>query len=173
MMQVVNERCGALDPSWPEKVRSAVTCPANMLGHLGWSRGLDYWEPGWPEAVKRELVRTTPQRLRQRGTLSAIYAAIAGFGGDVRIVEWWVDPVTGTLRNPLGPAMTAEAIISVGAAISQDGNVQDQLLRVLEREGRKSLHWDLFLEAGGGSAIAVESYMRAHVLVQHSGVQVG
>lgn len=166
LRQTIFARVNALETDWPRKVRDATTCPANMLGHLGWSRCLDYWDYNWSDAVKRELIRTSPLRLRVRGTRSAIEAAVAGFGGEIVIQEWWES-------DPAADNMTATASVSFGGSVGSSSDTQDLVLRLLEREGRKALEWNLLVGAGGASAIAPESYLRATVLWQHKGAQVG
>jgi len=167
-LQTAAARFAAIDPEWPRKVQHANTCPSSMLGHLAWSRGLDYWSTSWTETEKRELIRTTPLRLRLRGTRAAIESAVEAFGGELFITEWWQ-------LDPHATRMTAYVQGSVGGSIGLEleRDIQTALLAVIEREGRKSVSWYLTIGVAGITGIAVDARCRITSLWQHSGVQLG
>ncbi len=70
-------------------VRSADTCPINLLPWEAWGRSLDNWSSDWLEAIKRERVRQAIPIARQKGTAASVRAVIQSFGGSVAIREWW------------------------------------------------------------------------------------
>lgn len=165
LQALAEERLNDLDTSAPAKARSASLVPASQLGHLAWSRGLDYWSESWSESTKRELTRTTPRNLRQRGTRAAIDLALQAFAADLVVEEWWE-------QTPLGAPGTANAIVTIGSDLGGDVAAQNEVLRLLEREGRKSIHWDLVLGPAAYDQIAPASYLRVTTLVQVVGEQI-
>lgn len=47
-------------------------CPESLLGVLAWSLGIDWWDPDWPEAAKRQALRDAPKIHAARGTWAAV-----------------------------------------------------------------------------------------------------
>lgn len=164
--EVMAERFGAIDTKLAEKVRNPLTCPAHLLGHLAWSRGLDYWDSSWSESVKRQLILLTPANLRIRGTRRAINNALAAFAADLTVEEWWE-------QDPEGTPGTGIATIALGADIGVDVDAQALIVLLLSRESRKSMHWELALGVGGFCAIGDEARARVTTLYQYSGEQTG
>lgn len=165
LVQVERERLEALRHQAISRARDPLRADAELLGHLAWSRGLDYYG-NWGLSVKRQVINQTPANLRIRGTRAAIENALAPFAADLKITEWWE-------RTPEGQPGTGTAEIALGADIGTDSDVQSLILQVLRRESRKSFHWDLVVGVSGSAAIAAESRGRVTVLYQFSGVQAG
>lgn len=164
-VQVCRERFEAIDTKAAERSRDALRAPAALLGHLAWSRGVDYWGE-WSDNVKRQVIDQNPVNLRKRGTRDAINVALAPFAAELTVEEWWE-------QDPEGDAGTATATVSLGANLGLDGDAQELVLRLLARESRKSIHWDLVLGVSGFTAIGDEGRARATSLYQFSGVQTG
>ena len=164
-IQVARERFEAIDTKQAEKSRDALRAPSHLLGHLAWSRGVDYWGE-WSDDVKRQIINQNPANLRIRGTRQAINTALAPFAAELVIEEWWE-------QDPVGDAGTATATVSLGASIGLDADVQELIVRLLKRESRKSVHWDLVIGISGFCAIGDEARARVTSLYQFSGVQSG
>jgi len=63
-------------------------CPAALLPWLAWALSVDVWDPGWTEAVKREVIRSSVEYHRRKGTRAAVEAAIAAAGlGNADLIE--------------------------------------------------------------------------------------
>lgn len=165
LRETIAEKYAAIDMKGPEKARSAENCPAPILGHLAWSVGLDYWG-NWDEATKRAVILQAPANLRIRGTRAAVEGALAPFGEDIVIEEWWE-------QTPEGVPGTARLTVDLDSAIVQDGAAQDFIRRLLARESRKSIHWTVIVPVEGAVSAAPVGRARVATLYQYSGVQSG
>lgn len=85
---------GLLDFPVPLRtVWSPDNCPPDLLPWLAWGLSLDTWSSDWSEAVKRARVRQAIAIARRKGTVAAVRAVVASFGGSVALREWWqMDP---------------------------------------------------------------------------------
>lgn len=98
---------GLLDMPTPiRSVRSADTCPINLLPWEAWGRSLDNWSASWSEPVKRERVRLAIPIARQKGTAAAVRSVVQSFGGSVAIREWWQ-------MEPPGDPHTFELVLNL------------------------------------------------------------
>lgn len=165
-IQVARERFAALDTQIPARSRDSDVSPASQLPHLAWSRGLDYWSADWTEEQKRALIKQAPANLRRRGTRAAIDSAVEAFGAELTIEEWWE-------QTPEGTPGTATATIAPGSPLETDAEALATIRRLLEREGRRSIHWTVAATVTGAPAIGDEARARVTSLCQFSGVQAG
>lgn len=102
-------------------------CPLDLLPFLAWSLSVDYWDDGWPESVKRDVVAATPDVHRKKGTVDAVRSALAPFGFTVSITEWWH-------TNPVGRRGTFSVTGFVTAAVYGDQeNLLDARMQALAR----------------------------------------
>jgi phage tail P2-like protein len=163
--QVAAERFSALDTKLPEKGRDPMRIHESQLGHLAWSRGLDYWGD-FTLATKRALANQAPANLRIRGTRAAIDNAIAAFATELELEEWWE-------TDPQGARGTATATIVSGSYLETDAEGQDTVARLLLREGRRAVHCTLITLVAGVDAIGDEQHARVGQLYHFSGVQTG
>lgn len=63
-------------------------CPEALLPWLAHSLSVDAWDPNWPAHVKRDVVRSSPEVHRHKGTVSSIRAILAAAGyGSATITE--------------------------------------------------------------------------------------
>lgn len=166
LLATAGARFEALDTDAPATARDAAACPAALLGHLAWSRGLDHWSSDWSEATRRELVRQTPSVVRRRGTRAAIDAVAAVFGSQVDVEEWWE-------TTPRGTPGTARASVAFESRVATTPEAQDELRVLLVREGRASVHWTLRLEGMAAVRMGTRSKLRSNLLLQTTGVQLG
>lgn len=89
------------------------TCPAELLPWLAWAMSVDQWDTSWTDEQKREAVKSSFYVHRQKGTVSAVRAALTALGLDVRIVEWFDDVPAGE------PYTFRVEIIVTDAALTQ------------------------------------------------------
>lgn len=165
-VQVARERFAAIDTKLPEKARDAARVPEPLLPHLAWSRGLDYWSAAWTEEQRRAFVAATPANLRRRGTRAAIDSAVEAFEAELVIQEWFE-------QSPEGVPGTALATVEPGSYIETDVEALTLIRVLLEREGRRSIHWTLAVGVTGAPAIGDEARGRVTSLYQYSGAQTG
>jgi len=64
------------------------SCPTRFLPWLAHAMSVDEWEPAWPEATKREVIRQSVQVHRKKGTVGAVKRALRAIGAGIEIEEW-------------------------------------------------------------------------------------
>lgn len=64
-------------------------CPENLLPWLAWSLSVDNWNSAWPTPVKRQQIANSIEIHRRKGTVSAVKKAMAVFGVQVDLSEWF------------------------------------------------------------------------------------
>ncbi|MGM7284500.1 phage tail protein I [Pseudomonas guariconensis] len=102
----------ALDAAAAEDLRSALrtlynpdTCPPHLLYQLAWAWSVDRWDEAWPEATKRQVIRSAFFVHAHKGTIGALRRVVEPFGYLIEVTEWWqTDPpgVPGTFALKVG-----------------------------------------------------------------------
>lgn len=65
-------------------------CPVEMLDILAYTWSVDEWEPDWPEARKREVIKASPIQHRRKGTVGALKRAVLSLGYEgLEVQEWF------------------------------------------------------------------------------------
>ncbi len=82
------------------------TCPVTLLPWLAFALSIDSWDPAWPEAVKRNLVRQAIDIQRKKGTAASVRQVVAAFGGSIALREWWQ-------MTPPGPPYTFDLVLTL------------------------------------------------------------
>lgn len=59
------------------------------LDHLAVQYDLDVWRDSWPLSMKRNVLKTSIQIKRKKGTVAAVEDALSSIGSAASIVEWW------------------------------------------------------------------------------------
>ncbi len=78
----------------PVPVRHAkdpATCPAHLLPWLAWEYAVDYWNPEWDEAQKRQVIADAAYVHQHRGTAGAVRRSLSSIGLPTTVIEWWHD----------------------------------------------------------------------------------
>lgn len=71
-----------------DQLWNADTCPVALLPWLAWAFSVETWEHGWSEDVKRNVIRSSIQVHRQKGTVQSVKAALKSAGyGDAEVIE--------------------------------------------------------------------------------------
>lgn len=90
-----------------------ASCPAHLLPYLAWAFSVDYWDDGWSEEAKREVIAAAYRVHSKKGTIAALREAVRPFGLELTVTEWWQE-------NPRGEAGTFRlTAFSESAAISR------------------------------------------------------
>lgn len=79
------------NPDLPNVLRrmiSADTCPVALLPWLAIQRSVDRWDPEWPEAIKRKVIKDSFEIHKRKGTVSALRQVIEPFADLIDITEW-------------------------------------------------------------------------------------
>ncbi|EHM42974.1 phage tail protein I [Hafnia alvei] len=72
-------------------VKDPATCPAHLLPWLAWEYAVDYWNPDWDEAQKRQVIADAAYVHQHRGTAGAVRRSLSAVGLPTTVVEWWQD----------------------------------------------------------------------------------
>ena len=81
----------------PVSVRDSwdpTKCPVGLLPWLAWAYSVDEWDPNWPEATRRDVIRQSQFVHKKKGTLSAVVSSMSTLGYTTRIVEWFTNSAT-------------------------------------------------------------------------------
>lgn len=115
-------------------------CPVDFLPFLAWQFSVDRWNPDWPVAVKRSVVRSSVSVHRIKGTRKAVSDVIAALGAVGEIVEWWE-------TDPPGDAGTfvLNLLATDSAGDLIDEAMQDDILAAVDGAKRLSQHYDVVL----------------------------
>ncbi|GGZ32046.1 phage tail protein I [Asticcacaulis endophyticus] len=106
-----------MSPGLPVPLRDlwdADTCPAVLLPWLAFGLSIDGWSADWPEAVKRQRIRTAIDIQRRKGSVKSVRDIVTVFGGQIALREWWQtepkgDPHTFTINLSLNDGAGAPA----------------------------------------------------------------
>lgn len=79
--------------------------PGPILGHLAESFSVSVYRDTWPENIKRQVIASSIQAARIKGTKQAVIDALSSFGAAAEILEWWQ-------KEPKGSPHTFEVFIS-------------------------------------------------------------
>ncbi len=63
--------------------------PDHFLDVLAFQFSIDYWRYDWVPTLKRSRLKQAFEQHKKKGTPYAIKAALAPFGYEVSLVEWW------------------------------------------------------------------------------------
>lgn len=117
-----------MTPTPTREVWNPDTCPANLLPWLAWALSVDSWKAAWPEAVRRNVVRTAIAIQRRKGSVQSVRAIVNAFGGAVILREWHEqDPPADPYTFELAMVITGEGGAAPSAEFVQD--VVDEVAR--------------------------------------------
>lgn len=68
-------------------------CPSDFLDYLAWAFSVDYWQENWSDQEKRIAIKNSFIIHKKKGTLSALKKVVKLFGLDLKIKEWFEEPV--------------------------------------------------------------------------------
>lgn len=111
-----------LDPEIILKLWNPWTCPLHLLPQLAWALSVDEWSDSWDEATQRQVVASSVQIHRLKGTVGAVELAMESLGHETQLIEWWQ-------TQPPGAPYTFTAEIDV----DQRG-MPESMLSSLERQ---------------------------------------
>ncbi|WP_421865125.1 phage tail protein I [Motiliproteus sp.] len=112
------------------------TCPLERLPFLAWALSVDSWQPSWPEAVKRQILRDAVNIQRHKGTAQSVRDVVAAFGAGLALVEWWQ-------KTPAGTPHTFEVVLTVGSSVPATSEYQQNILDEISRTKPVRSHFTL------------------------------
>lgn len=109
-------------------VWNPATCPVALLPWLAWAMSVDTWNSSWPESVQRQVIASSVQVHRMKGTPRAVMDAIAAIDHNVTVSEWFEhggDPYTfrGDVELPATGIQDAE-LVDIERLINSAKNVR-------------------------------------------------
>jgi phage tail P2-like protein len=101
------------------------SCPNDLLPWLAWALSVDEWNPDWTDLAKRNVIATSVEVHRKKGTIGAVRKVLENFGlVPQSLTEWWQTSPQGTphtfvIRAPFAatPAAQQESIIAAVKAV--------------------------------------------------------
>ncbi|SFD16768.1 phage tail protein I [Pseudoalteromonas denitrificans] len=88
-----------------------LKCPEHLLPWLAWALSVDEWDNDWPVAIQREVIASSTQVHRTKGTVSGVRKALASLNASIELSEWWQNggvphtaKLTALARNNLTPS---------------------------------------------------------------------
>ncbi len=74
-------------------VKNIDEVPAQFLPFLAYQKSVDYWDNNWQDALKRQVIKSSREQHKIKGTAAAIKRALEPFGYEVKLIEWFqVEP---------------------------------------------------------------------------------
>lgn len=124
-----------------------ATCPASLLPWLAWALSVDEWDTTWTEQERRDVIESSLNVHKHKGTPGSISKALAPLGYGVEILEWWQ-------RTPPSEPFTFEVgLVATGKPVTSDSyeraeraarqykNLRSHLTRVFAiTEQRSAVH---------------------------------
>lgn len=92
-------------PTPLREVWNPNTCPASLLPWLAWALSVDEWNPTWTDDQKRNIIRSSVEIHRHKGTIGSVRRVAESFGLGLSIQEWWQ-------KSPQGTPHTFSLIVS-------------------------------------------------------------
>lgn len=134
-----------------------ATCPAAFLPWLAWAWSVDHWRTDWDEATKRAVIAASPRVHRLKGTVAAVRAAIAAFGAQARVIEWWT--VEGQAVTPQPHTAVVEARLTGPSAGSAAALIED-IRASAEAAAPEHIHLSMRLAASAEGGMARVPFIR-------------
>lgn len=71
-------------------INNSQTCPDIFLPWLAWSVSVDVWDETWTVDIRRNVIKSSFEVHKKKGTLGALKDALAAFTyADISIEEWF------------------------------------------------------------------------------------
>lgn len=126
--------------------------PGAVLDHLAKQYDVTVWRDGWPDAVKRRVLRTSIADKRKKGTVSAVKNAVSSLGSAVAVREWWE---TG------GEPHTFKIYVSQGDIDGLvDADVQTDLMNAIDDAKPVRSHYDFIVQQPLGATLNACGFLR-------------
>lgn len=83
----------AFDLSSIRVMKNIDEVPAHFLPFIAYQKSVDYWDNNWQDTLKRQVIKSSREQHKIKGTAAAIKRALEPFGFEVKLVEWFqVEP---------------------------------------------------------------------------------
>jgi phage tail P2-like protein len=125
---------------------NAWQCPEPVLPFLAWAVSVDVWESSWPVELQRQVVSSSLEIHRYKGTPKGVKLALASLGLDFEYSEWWQ-------ASPRGQPGTFAITVYVNNNLADDVELlgaknQALIKRLIDCNKRGSAHYEFNLGLG-------------------------
>lgn len=140
------------------------TCPPKLLGWLAEAFSVDKWDSNWSDTQKREVIKSSVEVHRRKGTIGAVREAIKALALDSQVQEWFAqipasDPYTFVvLLTADQVGITQDQYASVFEVIERTKNLRSHLTG-LQLTMRSVAQPHLAVAAGVGSEITLSRFV--------------
>lgn len=141
-----------LRPAPLREIWSPESCPSELLPWLAHAFSVDAWDPEWPVAVKREVIRQSVAVHRVKGTRGALLKALEAAGFRIDLIEGWEEG--GAAHTFRLDAFGAD-VFAAGLAI--DAKLRDRLDRLVEAVKPVRSHYSMRI----GQSVKTPLFARA------------
>lgn len=106
-------------------VKNIDEVPSEFLPFLAYQKSVDYWDDSWQDQLKREMIKSSRNQHKIKGTTAAIKQALEPFGYEVNLIEWWqaqpnLTPGTFNLElNVIGKSLNQEVYNEINRLVSE------------------------------------------------------
>ncbi|EPQ9956778.1 phage tail protein I [Enterobacter hormaechei] len=70
-------------------IKNPDLCPVDLLPWLAWEYAVTYWNSGWSEQQKRQVIKAAAWQNKHRGTRGAVERALLTVGYESQLQEWF------------------------------------------------------------------------------------
>lgn len=70
-------------------IKNIDQVPAQYLPFLAYQKSVDYWDNEWQDSLKRQVIKSSKEQHKIKGTAAAIKRALEPFGYEVKLIEWF------------------------------------------------------------------------------------
>lgn len=115
----------AFDLASIKVIRDIPNVPAQFLSFIAYQNSVDYWDENWQDSLKRQMIKTSRDQHKIKGTTAAIKRSLEPFGYEVKLIEWFqVEPnlIPGTFNlelNMIGKSLNAETYSEINRLVSE------------------------------------------------------
>ena len=107
-------RVDAIPVAELQRVWDVDNCPERLLPWLAWAMSVDEWDYRWPVEVRREVIRSSIDVHKRKGTAGAVKRVLGALGVRVDLVEWFENdgkPFTFELTAKANQALTGGDVV--------------------------------------------------------------
>ncbi|WP_153075778.1 phage tail protein I [Paraburkholderia bonniea] len=145
-------------PSPLRDLMNPDTIPLALLPWLAWHMGVNTWKDYWPEQVKRARVKAAISIARKNGTAAAVRQAVAAFGANIALREWFD-------MAPQGKPGTFDVVVTVSGREGEPASAEyvADIIAEIERTKPVSAHYAITQGISARGPLAVAAAMRVAV----------
>ena len=106
-------------------IKNIDEVPTQFLPFIAYQKSVDYWDDNWQDALKRQVIKSSRDQHKIKGTTAAIKRALEPFGYEVKLIEWFqVEPnlIPGTFNLELdliGKSLTDDVYNEINRLVAE------------------------------------------------------